>query len=122
MIVQNPLVPPPPTAANNAPSPVANAPAAAQNERTETARPVQPNEASARPRSEDRDRTQADRGEAPRSELETTVDSRLGGAGRSESGDSLRALSDTDRGRSSGTAFESDSTDRERGSQLDITA
>jgi hypothetical protein len=60
MIVQNPLVPPLPSVSNNATSPVANAPAASQNDRPETALPVKATESVERTAQEDRGRTDAD--------------------------------------------------------------
>ena len=54
MIVQNPLVPPVPTANGSAAAPVANAPAANQDEKSESARPVTASERTERPNVEDR--------------------------------------------------------------------
>ena len=54
MIVQNPLVPPVPTANGNAAAPVANAPAASQKDEQETSRPVTASERAERPNVEDR--------------------------------------------------------------------
>jgi len=60
MIVQNPLVPPLPAVAGNTTSPVANAPAASQNDKPETAQPVKAAESTERAAQEDRDRTEVD--------------------------------------------------------------
>ncbi len=60
MIVQNPLVPPLPGVTGHTTSPVANAPAASQNDKPQTAQPVKASESTERTGQEDRDRRQVD--------------------------------------------------------------
>lgn len=74
MIVQNPLVPPPPTVLGNAPSPVANAPKADDTGEAETSRPVIANQAAERSQAEERrPEPQADRPRERGAELDITV-------------------------------------------------
>ena len=74
MIVQNPLVPPLPAAQGTASAPVANAPAAAQNDKAETDRPVKAAEPDERANAEGRDRPESGGGSAERGQqLDITV-------------------------------------------------
>jgi hypothetical protein len=74
MIIANPLVPPVPTAQGNAPAPVANAPAAAQNDKAETDRPVTAAEPDERPNAEDQGRPESGGGHPERGQqLDITV-------------------------------------------------
>jgi hypothetical protein len=66
MIVQNPLVPPQPAVQGNTSAPVANAPAAAQNDRPETERPVKAAEPDERSNAEDRGRQESGGGSGER--------------------------------------------------------
>lgn len=74
MIVQNPLVPPVPTANGSAAAPVANAPAANQADKSESARPVTASERPERPNVEDRP-TESPDGRLPErgSQIDLTV-------------------------------------------------
>ncbi len=74
MIVQNPLVPPAPTANGNAAAPVANAPAASQKDESEIDRPVTASERAERPNVEDRP-TESPDGSIPErgSEVDLTI-------------------------------------------------
>lgn len=58
MIVQNPLVPTPPAASGGSTSPVANAPAAPDNTRSETTQPVTPTDRGERASLSERGRTE----------------------------------------------------------------
>ncbi len=69
MIIQNPLVTPPPGVAGNTASPVANAPAASDNGKAETDRPVAAAEPSERTAAEDTRRpVSQERGPDPNAE------------------------------------------------------
>jgi hypothetical protein len=75
MIVQNPLVPPLPSASGATAAPVANAPAASNNGKSETQRPVTAAESSEKPSADNSRRTATeDRGSGSFSERGQELD------------------------------------------------
>ena len=110
MIVQNPLVPTPPSAAGGAASPVANAPAATEPTRSETARPVTPSEGGERSSLGERNRAEA------ANEQQGSAPSRSSDAADSASREQAREAADSNSGSARFAAGEG------RGQKVDIFA